>query len=140
VIAAAPAVDPAIGTWKLSVAQSKATPGRLPKSQTRSYAESASGMTLSWKKVGADGKESSVSTTYKIDGKDYPVAGSAAFDSISLKRIDSNTVEFTMKTAGTAVGTGSRSVSKDGKLLTTGSKVTTASGSTVESTLVFDKQ
>jgi hypothetical protein len=139
-VAAWPAADPVVGTWKLNVAMSKATPGPLAKSETRSYTESAQGMTVSWKTVGADGKESSVSATYKADGKDYPVTGAAAYDGLSLKRIDSQTTEFTLKKGGKAVGTGTRSVSKDGKVLTINSKVTTAGGASAEQTLVFDRQ
>ena len=139
-IVAAPAADPAIGTWKLNVAKSKFSPGPAPKSETRTYAESAQGITLSWKSVGADGKETSVQTTYKIDGKDYPVTGNPNNDSISLKRVDSNNVEFTLKKGGKVVGTGSRSVSKDGKVLTNSSKGTTAKGEALDNTLVFDRQ
>jgi hypothetical protein len=126
-VAAWPAADPVVGTWKLNVAMSKATPGPLAKSETRSYTESAQGMTVSWKTVGAD-------------GKDYPVTGAAAYDGLSLKRIDSQTTEFTLKKGGKAVGTGTRSVSKDGKVLTINSKVTTAGGASAEQTLVFDRQ
>jgi hypothetical protein len=40
----------------------------------------------------------------------------------------------------TAYGTTNRKLSKDGKILTAKTKVTTASGETSESTAVFDKQ
>jgi hypothetical protein len=43
---AALAADAAVGTWKLNVAKSTFSPGPVPKSQTRSYAESAQGLTL----------------------------------------------------------------------------------------------
>jgi hypothetical protein len=139
-IVAAPAADPVIGTWKLNVAKSKFSPGPGPKSETRTYAESAQGIALSWKSVGADGKEGSVHTTYKVDGSDYPVTGNPDFDSVSLKRVDSNNVEFTLKKGGKVAATGSRSVSKDGKVLTNSTKGTSAKGEAFDNTLVFDRQ
>jgi len=41
---AALAADAAVGTWKLNVAKSTFSPGPAPKSQTRSYVESAQGL------------------------------------------------------------------------------------------------
>jgi riboflavin biosynthesis pyrimidine reductase len=138
-IAEAAAPDPVIGTWQLNVSKSKFTPGPASKSQTRTYSQSAQGITVTIKTVGADGKEDTVQSTYQLDGKDYPVTG-ADYDSLSAKRVDSNTAEFTLKKAGKAVGTISRTVSKDGKTLTVKSKGTTAKGEKSESVQVFDKQ
>jgi hypothetical protein len=139
-VVAAPAADPVVGTWKLNVAKSKFSPGPAMKSQTRTYAMSAHGMTLAAQGVSADGKESTVQTTYKMDGKDYPVTGVPDYDSIAAKQVDSNTAEFTFKKAGKVVGTGNRVVSKDGKTLTSSQKVTNAKGETTDNTMVFDRQ
>jgi hypothetical protein len=138
---AAPAAetDPVLGTWKLNVAQSKFSPGPAPKSQTRTYKDSNGSTALNWTQAGADGKEMTVSTTYKYDGKDYPVTG-ADFDTVSLKKVDDRTVESTQKKAGKVVGTTMRTVSKDGKTLTLKSKGTNAAGVAHDNTLVFDKQ
>ena len=95
---------------------------------------------LTWKRVGADGKESSVATTYKYDGKDYPVTGSPDFDALSVRRVDANTVDSTQKRMGKAVGTTTRTVSKGGKTLTLVSKLTNAKGEVVNTTLVYDRQ
>ena len=101
-VMAADAPDPVIGTWKLNAAKSTGT--TLPKSETRTYAASAAGgIVLTWKRVGADGKQSSVETTYKYDGKDYPVTGSPDFDAVSVRRVDANTVDSTQKRMGKAV-------------------------------------
>ena len=135
----ADAPDPVIGTWKLNSAKSTGT--TLPKSETRTYAASAAGgIVLTWKRVGIDGKESSVETTYKYDGKDYPVTGSPDFDALSVRRVDANTVDSTQKRMGKAVGTSTRTVSKDGKTLTLVSKLTNAKGEVVNTTLVYDRQ
>ena len=137
-VIAADAPDPVIGTWKLNTA--KSTGATLPKSETRTYAASAGGIVLTWKRVGADGEESSVETSYKYDGKDYPVTGSPDFDALSVKRVDANTVDSTQKRMSKAVGTTKRTVSKDGKTLTLVSKLTNAKGEVVNTTLVYDRQ
>jgi len=56
-VVAAPAADPVIGTWQLNVAKSKFSPGPAPKSETRTYAATDQGTAMTWKRVGADGKE-----------------------------------------------------------------------------------
>jgi hypothetical protein len=139
-IAAGTAADPVVGTWKLNVAKSKFSPGPALKSQTRIYSQSAEGITLNMKTVGADGKETTTQTTYQFDGKDYPVTGAPDYDSLSAKQIETNTAEFTLKKAGKAIGTTRRTVSKDGKILTATSKVTDAKGQKSEDVTVFDKQ
>ena len=90
--------------------------------------------------VGADGKESTVKTTFKYDGKDYPVTGSPDFDAISAKRVDANTIESTQKRSGKDVGTTKRTVSADGKVLTVDSKLTTAKGDQANTTMIYDRQ
>ena len=74
-IAADSATDPVVGTWTLDVAKSKFSEGHALKSQTRMYSQSADGITLNMKTVGADGKETTTQTTYHLDGKDYPITG-----------------------------------------------------------------
>ncbi|SRR6266566_2907375 len=138
-IAQPAAPDPVIGAWQLNVSKSTYTPGPAPKSQTRTYSQSAQGIAVTIKTVGADGKETTVQSTYQLDGKDYPVTGTD-YDSLSAKQVDSNTANFTLKKAGKAVGTIRRTVSKDGKTLTLKSKRTTPKAEKSESVTVFDKQ
>src|SRR3974390_2060678 len=83
---AAFAADPAVGTWNLNLAKSTFSPGPAPKSQTRTYAESAQGTTVTTKTTAADGKESTTTLTFKDDGKPYPVAGSPDADMVSVTR------------------------------------------------------
>jgi hypothetical protein len=136
---AASAADAVIGTWQLNVAKSTFSPGPAPKSQTRSYAESPQGIVLTTKTVAADGKESTLSLTFKADGKPYAVSGSPDFDTVSVKRVDALTVNSTQMKAGVTVGTGVRTVSKDGKTLTFAQKGTHAGGK-YDDMLVYDRQ
>jgi hypothetical protein len=134
------AADAVVGTWKLNLAKSTFSPGPAPKSQTRIYAESAQGMTLTVKTTAADGKESTTNLTFKDDGKSYPASGSPDFDMVSLKRVDALTVNSTQTKAGATVGTAVRTVSKDGKTLTFAQKGTHASGGKYDDVSVYDRQ
>jgi hypothetical protein len=129
-----------VGTWQLNVSKSTFTAGSAPKSQTRTYTQSGSSITLVMKTVGADGKESTLNTTYQLNGKNYPVTGSPDYDSLSAKQVNPHTASFTLKRAGKAVGRTSRTVSHDGKQMTSKSSATSAKGEQSESIMVFDRQ
>ena len=132
--------DPVVGTWQLNVSKSTFAAGTAPKSQTRTYSQSGSSITLVMKTVGADGKESTAQTTYQLDGKDYPVTGSPDYDTLTAKQVNPRTATFKLKKGDKAVGSTSRTVSKDGKSLTSKTSMTTAKGEKSESVMVFDKQ
>jgi hypothetical protein len=138
--AAAPVPDPVVGTWQLNVSKSTFTAGPALKSQRRTYSQSGQSITLVMKTVGADGKEATTRTTYQLDGTDSTVTGNPDYDSLSAKQVDNNTARFILRKGGKAVGTTSRTVSKDGKTLTTNAAMTTAKGEKSESVTVFDKQ
>jgi hypothetical protein len=140
VLAAPPASDPAIGTWKLNLAKSTFSPGPGPKSQTRSYVETPQGITLTIKTITADGKEMSTTLTFKDDGKPYAVTGNPDFDTVAITRTDATTTHSTQTKAGVTVGTGVRTVSKDGKTLTFMQKGTHANGTAYDDVSVYDRQ
>jgi hypothetical protein len=137
---AAAKADPAIGTWTLNVEKSKFTPGPGPKSATRTYAQTADGIALTFSSVAADGTATSGQSTFKYDGKDYPYTGSPDFDTISLKRVNATTVKSAQKKNGTVIGWTTRSVSAHGKVLTLSSKGKDAKGMAFHSVAVYDKQ
>lgn len=134
------AADPVIGTWTLNVARSTFTPGPAPRGQVRTYADSPQGIVLTIKTVGADGKETTGTLTFKEDGRSYAVSGNPAFDSVSVRRVDAQTTRSTQTKAGVAVGHGVRTVSKDGKTMTFASKGLRAGGARFDDVLVFDRQ
>jgi hypothetical protein len=136
----AAAADPVIGTWKLNVAKSTFSPGPGPKSQMRTYAESPQGIVLTLTTTAADGKETTSSLTFKDDGKPYPVNGSPDFDTVSVKRVDALTTNSAQMKAGATVGTGARTVSKDGKTLTFTQKGMHANGAKYDDVSVYDRQ
>jgi hypothetical protein len=132
--------DPVVGTWKLNLAKSTFGGGPALKSQIRTYSQSARGITLKMKTVGADGKETTTQATYQLNGNDYPSMGNPDFDSLSGMQIDASTAEFTLKRAGKPVGKIHRAVSKDGQILTINFVITNAGGVKISELTVFDKQ
>jgi hypothetical protein len=85
------------GTWKLNGAKSKYTPGPLPKSATITYKETVDGIKRTGGSVDAEGKTTPFEYTAKYDGKDYPVTGPDLYDAITIKRIDDQTTESTLR-------------------------------------------
>jgi hypothetical protein len=134
------AVDPVLGTWTLNVAKSTFDPGPPPKSQTRTYAQSDKGVSLTFTGVAADGSAISGQSTFKYDGKPYPMTGSKDYDAISLKRVNGSTVKSTMMRAGQEVGTTTRSISGHGKILTLTTKIVGTDGKPYSVVAVYDKQ
>lgn len=139
-MAAAADADPIVGTWKLNPGKSTFKSGPAITSQTRTYSQSGDEITLEMKSVGADGKETSTHTTYHLDGKSYPVTGSPDYDNLIGKQLNSHTAQFTLKKGNKVIGRTTRTVSKDGKKLTSTSHETLASGDKSENVLVFEKQ
>jgi hypothetical protein len=140
VLAAGSVADPAVGTWKLNLAQSTFAGIPAYKSQIRTYSRSGQDITLKMTTVSAEGKEATTQATYKLNGKDYPSMGNPDFDSLSGMQIDTNTVEFTLKRAGKPIGKIRRTVSKDGQTLTINYEITNASGVQTGAVTVFDRQ
>jgi hypothetical protein len=136
----AQAPDPVVGTWELNVAKSRFSPGPAPKSETRTYVVSGKEIKGTSKSVDSEGKPVAVEWTVVDDGKDRPVTGTPDLDMLSIKRIDSHTVESTHKRAGKVVATATRTVSKDGKTLTITTKGTNAKGQAVDTVQVFEKR
>ena len=133
------AADPTIaGTWELNVAASKST-DPMPKSATRTYEVTATSEKLTGTIVNAEGKTIPISFTATLDGKETPFQNPGA-DTIVLTLVDAWTLNFTNKLAGKVVLTGSRVMSKDGKVMTLSSKGVNAAGKPLESTMVYDRR
>jgi hypothetical protein len=140
VVVAAAAPDAMDGTWTLNVGKSKFSPGPAPKSQTRTYATTAAGTTLTFNGVAADGSAVSGQSTFKYDGKDYAITGSPDYDTLTLKRINGSTVKSMQKKDGKVVGSTVRTISAHGKVLTLSSRGKDAKGVSYHNLAVYDKQ
>ena len=133
--------DPVMGTWRINLAKSKYSPGPAPKSGTTKLAPyGKNGVKLTADGADAKGNPTHVEWSAEADGKDYPVKGNPDSDAVSLKRIDSNTVEATNKKGGKVMTTARWVFSTDGKTRTATTKGTNAQGQAVNTVAVFDRQ
>ena len=132
--------DPLIGTWKLNVAKSKYSPGPALRSNTLKYEAQGDALKVIADFVTGDGVSHHEEDTPKPDGKDYPITGGVDRDSVTMKRIDAYTTEFTGKKGGKPTLTMRRVVSKDGNTLTITDTGTNAKGQKVNNVRVYDKQ
>jgi hypothetical protein len=132
--------DPHLGTWVLDVNKSKYTPGPPPRAQTSIYAAEGAGWKVTTKGTGMLGQPTSTDFTMAFDGKDYPVRGNPDWDALSVKRVDSHTIEFTRKKGGKVVQTATSVVSKDGKVRTVTASGVNARGEKVQTVAVYAKK
>ena len=143
-VACAPAFaqnNPAVGTWKLNVEKSTYSPGPAPKSLTRTLEAKGDNVKYSFEGVSAEGTSVAYSFTVAYDGKESAITGSmpGGADTISIKRIDANNFETTLKKAGKVIGTAKSEISQDGKVTTVTAQSTNADGQATTSSAVYDK-
>jgi hypothetical protein len=138
--ASAQSENAGMGNWKLNVEKSKYSPGPAPKSLNIKFEPAGKGVKVTTDGVNADGSKSASEYTANYDGKDAPIKGSPAADTVSLVRKDANTTVRTDKKAGKVMVTLTRVVAKDGKSFTVAVVGTNAKGEAVNHMLVWDKQ
>jgi hypothetical protein len=133
------AADPQMGTWKLNEAKSKLRPG-TEKITTVAYKNMFGKVTATVDGIDAKGKATHNEWSGKFDGKDYPVTGDPTSDARSYKKINDQTMEFTVKNHGKVTITGRIVVSTDGKSRTVTTSGIDAKGKKFQSTALYDKQ
>lgn len=109
--------DLLIGSWQLDLVKSRYIPGPPPRSEVRTYARDRDGMKGTIRRRRDDGREEVIEYRADFD-REYPVMGTAAYDTIRLKRIDARTAEAVLSHAGRVFGTARRAISEDGRTLT----------------------
>lgn len=132
--------NPASGTWKLNLAKSKYTSAvPAPKSLTRIVEARGDGLKITYEAVNADESRTTYGYTANFDGKEYPISGMNAADTIVLRRINADAYEGTLKKAGEVVMTVTSTVSRDGTV-TVLTYQTGAKNRPTPDRSVFDKQ
>ena len=141
------AADPFVGTWKLNTNKSKFAPGAPSFFSATIQIESA-GKGLKSSASGADGKGLGNDLTFscQLDGTPCKVTqttvvlrSESAVDTITLKRIDPNTILATGTREGKLVYSDRRVVAADGKTMTVVRDGTTPAGQKYENTIVLDR-
>jgi hypothetical protein len=139
-VTVAAAADPFIGTWKMNTAKAKVIgPGTPDKSSIAKLEAIENGIKFTSDVVSADGKPSHIEFTAKFDGKDYPVKG-VDVDSIMVKKIKPNTLEYYFKKGGKVVSTYLAIVYKDGKTTSVTMKTKGPKGEDITIITPGDKQ
>jgi hypothetical protein len=134
------AADQHSGTWKMNPAKSKYSPGPAAKNLTLKVDSDAKSVKIDSEGIDGEGNPTHVEYDAKFDGKDYPVTGLPYGDTVSVKRIDANTIQATIKKGDQAVMTVTSKVSTDGKTRTSTFKGKDAQGRAVNNVIVYDKQ
>jgi len=135
--------DPLVGTWKQNLAKSQYDPStRTPTIATtvRRTAVGINGYKQTTDGMNAQGALTHTEYTANWDGKDYPVTGSADYDSVSLTKIDAFTLITVNKRSGLVVRMLRTVVSKNGKTSTSDVIGYTMQGIAFHNVVVFDKQ
>src|SRR5881396_4220330 len=131
--------DPNMGTWKLNEAKSKLTPGE-GKNTTVVYEAAGDQVKVTIDGTDKDGKPTHNEWTGKFDGKDYAVTGDPKSDMRSYKKIDAQTLKFTVKKGDKTTATGRIVVAADGKSRTVTAKGTDEHGKQFKNVAAYDKQ
>ena len=130
--------DAHMGTWKLNEGESElAGPA---KNTMVKYEMAGDSIKVTVDGVDADGKPTHNEWVGKFDEKFYPVKGDATSDMRSYKIVDDHTLGIMMKKGGVVTGTGTITVSEDGKTRKVKTSVRNAKGDMVENKGFYDKQ
>jgi hypothetical protein len=128
------------GTWELNLAKSKFDPGPAFKSQVRTVTTEGDMQTVKISTVNAGGRTTTSESSYRLDGKEYPITGSPDFDALALKRVDNATVSGVVKHKGKVAMHTTRALSKDGKVMTVTNQGTNPAGQPMNNVMVFDRK
>jgi hypothetical protein len=134
------ATDPFVGTWTLNVQKSKYLPGTLPKRMIIRMEAADDGIRYRSETIDAGGRTSTAEYVAGYDGKEAIVKGRLGLMlPVSLKRLDSNTVEASYMRGFQVVATSRRVVSKDGRVMTVTTTSKDKDGHSVTNIGIYDR-
>ena len=115
-----PVVDRAVGTWRYLSLESSYESGQGPLVSQRRWISSTDGSAVTFVHdfTSQDGEASHLEFTARYDGRQYPVDGSALYNTVSLHWISEHEVRQVFKLDGKTTVEATRTVSPDGKRLT----------------------
>ena len=135
--------NPFIGIWELDLSKSDFGSTSAPQRMTRTYEDRGDGTFMYLiDSVSADGSSGDSSAVYKYDGLEYPLI-SLNQDSpvtISYRKINERTVEYTVRINGNITQIGAKSISSNGNILSIGVQSTDAQGDPLPQVLIFNKR
>lgn len=98
------------------------------------------GLRVTYDMVGKRGGVTHLEWTGKFDGRDYPMQGVDNVLTNAYRRIDDRTYEIVIKVEGNLRATARVVVSPDGNTLQVATETRTASGQTVTTTAIYERQ
>src|SRR3954466_1592395 len=134
------AADAWLGSWKMDVAKSKASPGPAPKSLDVKWEATPAGTKFSSEGGGGDGKPTHRCYGSKCDGKDVPYEGNPEADTCAPMKNDDHSYTNTWHKGGKPTITAKVVVSPDGKTMTITQTGTNSKGEAVNNTFAYNKQ
>jgi hypothetical protein len=129
--------DSALGAWTLNRAKSTFS-GDVPYRRVTKFEVVGDTLKETTYTMSTNKPSVVVAYTARFDSNDYPISNSI-LSTVSLKRVDDNTVERTGKIRGQVVETETRKVTDDGKVLTITTKGN-RDGTEYSSVQVYDRQ
>jgi len=113
------ATDPFVGTWTLNAHKSRYPPGTCPKRMVIRMESAGEGVHYRSETTFANGVSASSEYTADYAGAESIVTGSKGLmPPVSLRRLDTRTVQASYVRALKPVATSRRVVSKDGRIMT----------------------
>jgi len=140
VMSARAADDPAAGTWKISLAKSKYSPGPAPQSATVTIKIENNTEIYDSEGVDASGNPTHGSFSAKLDGTDAPVSGIPYADTVSTKRSSPTHFVAMLKKGGAVMMTVHIVVAADGKSRTVTYSGKNEKGEAEHDVVFYDKQ
>jgi hypothetical protein len=128
------------GSWKLNIAKSQYIQGQAPKSTTLVYEVAGEGIKVTVDQMPADGPAIHYAYTANYDGKDVPVVGNPLAETSARTRVNATTTKLVNKKSGEILSTLTLVDSADGKMLTITTAGKDATGASIDSVAVYDKQ
>ena len=135
------AADPFTGTWVLNLSKSNIPPPfTAAKRQIVHLTINGSDFEINEEVVTDSNEKLTIHAKAKFDGKDYPITGTPAVDTIAYQRVDRNTIKGVGKKDGKVVIQETAVVSPDGSSIIGTYSTTDATGKQVTAIAVFDKK
>jgi hypothetical protein len=131
--------DPVAGTWELDVLHSTFHPGPAPKSEVRTYAETADGVKVSIKAVDANGKTQTTEYPINFNSTDYVGPDTKPGDAVALTKDNDYHASAILKHANKIMANVDRTISEDGKSMIITYTGTNAAGDKVHNISIYRK-
>lgn len=132
--------DAAIGTWRFDAAASTYQSGPAPRESTRVFEKAGGKVRFIHTGLNANGQPFRTEYTAGYDGEDYPVKGSARYDTVSQRMIDPRTVDLIFRLKGEVTVTTRRAISPDGSRMTVVAEGANPDGRRFRNILIYKRE